>query len=449
MYVMLFENDYDRLPTIDEESQSKIRIAECKDSSAIQVLDMECADERATSGQSNMTKSYFYVLLIFMIYSIAQCITIPAVPNLVLDITHGNSSLSSIYMGISSFLRYLLQFLSSPILGTLADLYGRKRLMILSLVVCFIELFLLGLYPTVFMLFVSRIMSGIGDATTVLTYIIVTDVCKHRSDNITQKFGLIGAMFGLSLIIGPVLGGLISLYSNRLCIMLAALISLVNVVLCNRYLEETSLQSETIQNEASTTTNPSSHNHSHVDVSSLYHLFQQQVAASLDNISKHLSNKALRQLTIPYVLSNFAFGYLFIWYIYMDYRFHSSSFEIGLYLAFNGVLSVIVLGVLINYLIPALMSEKDASFYGLMLHALSTVLLGCSYNISMLYVITLVFAIQTVHVAALKATIIEESLHDKRSEKLQGNLQVSESGHALAHRIVKIDRQTVLLTLPD
>ena len=422
LYVMLLENDSDKLPTIDEESQSKIRIVECKDSSAIQVLDMGCADERATSGQSNMTKSYFYVLLIFMIYSIAQCITIR--------------------MGISSFLRYLLQILSSPILGTLADLYGRKRLMILSLVVCFIELFVLGLYPTVFMLFVSRIMSGIGDATTVLTYIIVTDVCKHRGDNITQKFGLIGAIFGLSLIIGQVfvVGRLISLYSNRLCIMLAALISLVNIVLCNRYLEETSLQSETIQNEASTTTHPSSHNHSHVDVSRLYHLFQQHVAASLDNISKHLSNKALRQLTIPYVLSNFAFGYHSILYIYMDYRFHSSPFEIRLYLAFNGVLSVVVLGVLINYLIPALMSEKDASFYGLMLHALSTVLIGCSYNISMLYVITLVFAIQTVHVAALKATIVEESL--KRSEKLQGNLQVSESGHALARRIVKIDRQT-------
>lgn len=368
-----------------------------------------------------------------MIYAIALCITIPAVPNLVLDVTHGDSSLSSIYIGTSSFLKYVLQFFSSPILGTLADLYGRKRLMTLSLAVCFIELLLLGLYPSVIMLFVSRIMSGIGDATTVLTYIIITDVCKHRNDNITQKFGLIGAMFGLSLIIGPVLGGLISSYSNRLCIMLAALISLVNVVLCNEYLQETSLQSE-IQSEASPTTSPSgdSHSHYHVDVSHLCHLFQQQVSASLSNISKHMSNKALRQLTIPYVLSNFAFGYLFIWYIYMDYRFDSSPFEIGLYLAFNGVLSVLVLGVLINYMIPALVSERDASFYGLLLHALSTVLIGCSYSITMLYVVTLVFAIQTVHVAALKASIVEESLHDKESVKLQGNLQVSISGYLLS-----------------
>lgn len=414
---------------MDEESSSKIRL-ECKDNTAaIQVVleTEECADEEATSGQSNTTKSYFYVLLIFMIHSIAQCIIIPAVPNLVLEITHGSSSLSSIYMGTSSFLKYVLQFFSSPILGTLADLYGRKRLMTLSLAVCFIELLVLGVYPTVFMLFVSRIMSGIGDATTVLTYIIITDVCKHRRDNITQKFGLIGAMFGLSLIIGPVVGGLISSYSNRLCIMLAALISLVNVVLCNKYLEETSIQSE-IQSEATTTTTTSS-GHYHVDVSRLCHLFQQQVSASLDNISKHMSNRALRQLTIPYLLSNFAFGYLFIWYIYMDYRFHSSPFEIGLYLAFNGVLSVLVLGVLINYMIPALVSEKDASFYGLLLHALSTVLIGCSYSIFMLYMVTLVFAIQTVHVASLKATIVEESLRDKQSEKLQGNLQVSESDH--------------------
>ena len=145
-----------------------------------------------------------------------------------------------------------------------------------------------------------------------------------------------------------------------------------------------------------------------------------------------MSNKTLRQLTIPYLVSNFAFGYLFIWYIYMDYRFHSSSVEIGLYLAFNGVLSVLVQGMLINYMIPAMVSGREAAFYGLLLHALCTVLVGYSTSITMLYIVTAVFAIQMVHVPALKATLVEVSLHDKESEKLQGNLQVS-SHHYMAH----------------
>jgi len=419
---MLFESEYDRLSTIDEEASSQIRKERID---ADQKLEVECADELSISGKSNITKSYFYVLLIFMVYAITQCITIPAVPNLMLEITHGSSSQSSIYIGTSSFLRYVLQFFSSPILGTLADLYGRKNLMVLSLAVCVLEFFVLGLYPSIFMLFISRILSGVGDATTLLTYIIVTDVCKQRGDNITQKFGLIGAMFGLSLIIGPVVGGILSSHSNRLCLMLAAIISLVNVMLCNRYVEETNLLAG-IPSEASATTSIG-HHHMTMNVSSLCYLLQQQVSSSLNNISKHMANKALRQLTIPYMVSNFAFGYLFIWYIYQDYSFHSSPFEIGLYLAFNGILSVLVQGVLINYMIPAMMSESGASLYGLLLHALSTVLIGYSNSITMLYIVTLVFAIQYVHVAALKATIVQESLHDKESEKLQGNLQVSES----------------------
>jgi len=203
--------------------------------------------------------------------------------------------------------------------------------------------------------------------------------------------------------------------------MLAAIISLVNVMLCNRYVEETNLLAG-IPSEASATTSIG-HHHMTMNVSSLCYLLQQQVSSSLNNISKHMANKALRQLTIPYMVSNFAFGYLFIWYIYQDYSFHSSPFEIGLYLAFNGILSVLVQGVLINYMIPAMMSESGASLYGLLLHALSTVLIGYSNSITMLYIVTLVFAIQYVHVAALKATIVQESLHDKESEKLQGNLQ--------------------------
>ena len=131
----------------------------------------------------------------------------------------------------------LAQLFASPVLGAWSDKWGRRPILIFSLVGTVVSFVMLALAHSLAMLFAARIVDGLsgGNITTARAYIgdISTD------ENRAKSFGMLGAAFGLGFIIGPGLGGLFARISYTAPIWAAAAITVVATFLAWFWLPET------------------------------------------------------------------------------------------------------------------------------------------------------------------------------------------------------------------
>src|SRR5574339_520952 len=129
------------------------------------------------------------------------------------------------------------QLFAAPVLGELSDRWGRRPVLILSLIGTAISFAMLAVAQNLLMLFAARIVDGLsgGNITTARAYIAdVTDEADRP-----RAYGLLGAAFGLGFIIGPALGAAFSGISYTAPIWAATAISLVAIVLAWAWLPET------------------------------------------------------------------------------------------------------------------------------------------------------------------------------------------------------------------
>ena len=131
----------------------------------------------------------------------------------------------------------LAQLIASPLLGELSDRWGRRPVLILSLIGTAVSFAMLAVAQSLVMLFAARIVDGLsgGNITTARAYI--ADVTTE--ENRARAYGLLGAAFGLGFIVGPALGAALSYISYTAPIWAAAIITLVATVLAWLWLPET------------------------------------------------------------------------------------------------------------------------------------------------------------------------------------------------------------------
>ena len=131
----------------------------------------------------------------------------------------------------------LSQLIAAPVLGELSDRWGRRPVLILSLVGTAISFAMLALAQSLAMLFAARVVDGLsgGNITTARAYIADVTAKEDRA----RAFGLLGAAFGLGFIVGPALGGALSPISYAAPIWAAAAITVVAIVLAWVWLPET------------------------------------------------------------------------------------------------------------------------------------------------------------------------------------------------------------------
>ena len=129
------------------------------------------------------------------------------------------------------------QLVAAPLLGELSDRYGRRPVLIFSLIGTVFSFVILAIAQSLAVLFVARIVDGLsgGNITTARAYI--ADVT--REEDRARAFGLLGAAFGLGFIVGPALGALFSHISSTAPIWAAAAITLVATALAWAWLPET------------------------------------------------------------------------------------------------------------------------------------------------------------------------------------------------------------------
>lgn len=131
----------------------------------------------------------------------------------------------------------LSQLIAAPLLGELSDRYGRRPILIVSLIGTALSFAMLAVAQGLVMLFAARIVDGLsgGNITTARAYIADVTAQEDRA----RAFGLLGAAFGLGFIIGPALGGAFSYISYTAPIWAAAAITLVATALAWFWLPET------------------------------------------------------------------------------------------------------------------------------------------------------------------------------------------------------------------
>ena len=217
------------------------------------------------------------------------------------------------------------QLISAPILGRFSDRFGRRPVLLISLVGTLLGFLLLGFAGTLWMLFVARILDGLtgGNISVAQAYISdVTDV-KNRA----KGLGMIGAAFGLGFIIGPASGGLLSQWGYPVPAFVAAGLVTVNLLMVALWLPE-SLPPE--KRENATNKRPA------VNFSALMEALK-------------------RPFTGPLLITRFFFGLAFaifqtIFALYALRRFNLNAQQTGFILTYVGVLAAIVQGGLVGRL---------------------------------------------------------------------------------------------------
>jgi MFS transporter, DHA1 family, tetracycline resistance protein len=131
----------------------------------------------------------------------------------------------------------LAQLFASPVLGAWSDKWGRRPVLIFSLIGTVVSFVMLALAHSLAMLFAARIVDGLsgGNITTARAYI--GDISTE--ENRAKSFGFLGAAFGLGFIIGPALGGLFAQISYTAPIWAAAAITVIATFMAWFWLPET------------------------------------------------------------------------------------------------------------------------------------------------------------------------------------------------------------------
>ena len=131
----------------------------------------------------------------------------------------------------------VMQLIFSPVLGRFSDKYGRRPILIISLLGTCLGFLILGFATTLLMLFIGRIIDGIsgGNISTAQAYIADVTTKENRA----KGMGLIGAAFGLGFVFGPAIGGILSRWGINIPFLFAGGLAFANVILLYFTLPET------------------------------------------------------------------------------------------------------------------------------------------------------------------------------------------------------------------
>lgn len=273
--------------------------------------------------------SRFALLFIFLtalMDSVGFGIIMPVLPDLIMQVSGDNLPAAAEYGGWLMFVYAIMQFFCAPVVGNLSDRFGRRPVLLLSLFVMAINYILMGLAETLLLLFVGRIISGVGASTMSTCNAYIADVTPVEQR--AQNFGVIGAAFGMGFIIGPVAGGFLGEFGPRVPFLAAATLSFANMAFGIFVLKE-SLQPEHRRPFALRRANP---------LGTLMQLRKVPVVFGIIGVMflYHLGHHVLPA----------------IWSYFGIEKFDWSPKEIGYSLGFIGVLMVFVQGYLIRVVLP-------------------------------------------------------------------------------------------------
>jgi len=166
------------------------------------------------------------ILVTILLDMIGVGIIVPVLPELLEELTGGSVANAAVIGGYLVFTYAFMQFVFSPVLGNLSDRFGRRPILLASLLGLTFDYLMMSIAPVVWYLFIGRVIAGCAGAAVATATAYMADITPPHKR--TQRFGLIGAAFGLGFIIGPVIGGELGEFGPRVPFFAAAGLAFAN-----------------------------------------------------------------------------------------------------------------------------------------------------------------------------------------------------------------------------
>jgi DHA1 family tetracycline resistance protein-like MFS transporter len=167
-----------------------------------------------------------FIFVTVVLDMLALGMIVPVLPKLVVTFEAGDTARAAEIFGLFGTVWALMQFIFSPVLGSLSDRFGRRPVILLSNLGLGLDYVLMWWAPTLGWLFVGRVISGITAATFATAGAYIADVTP--AERRAGAFGMLGAAFGVGFVLGPALGGILGKIDPRLPFGVAACFSLLN-----------------------------------------------------------------------------------------------------------------------------------------------------------------------------------------------------------------------------
>ena len=346
------------------------------------------------AGTEKRTAALSFIFVTLLVDVIGLAIIIPVLPRLIEKLIQGNISEASRYSGLLLVAYAVMQFLFSPLIGNLSDKYGRRPVLLFSLLGLGVDYIFMAFAPTIAWLFVGRVIAGIAGAsfTTASAYIADVSTPEKRA----QNFGMIGVAFGLGFIIGPVIGGVLGKIDVHYPFYAAATLALLNALYGFFILPE-SLSIEHRRPLEFSRCNP---------------------MGSLLQLKKYPAVIGLAVCLFIVYFSGHAVQS--VWTFYTMQKFNWNEDIVGYSLGFCGICSAIVQGGLIRILIPKI-GEHRSIWIGLILYAVGMLLFGIATKGWMMFAFLIPYMLGGICGPALQGVMTSEVPPNAQGE-LQGGL---------------------------
>jgi len=329
-----------------------------------------------------MDRKFWIIALVAFINSMSLTILIPII-YLYGKQFHLNDFQTSLLFAIYS----ITQFLSTPVIGKLSDIYGRKPLLIISLAGTVIANFIAGTATTAAVLFLARFLDGITGGNNSVAQAVLSDVIPREQR--AQAFGIFGAAFGLGFVVGPAISLMLQPISLGASFLASSAIAAVGLIITMVFLPETLVNK----------------------------------AGKMQNIFDLGLETLITGLTMPRVgillIINFCIGTTFTIFTYafqpyFIYILHQNSQSLTLLFVTFGILGLIMQTVGIKFLMRSL-SIIRILFLSLLVRGVSFLFMPIWANVTYFVAIAVVFSIFNSLVQPTITTLI--SLNAKAEEQ--------------------------------
>jgi DHA1 family tetracycline resistance protein-like MFS transporter len=340
----------------------------------------------------NPKSALLFILVTICLDSIGLGIIIPSFPTLISETAHVPISQASQYFGWVMGAYAFMQFIFSPLIGNLSDRFGRRPILLISVLGMSLDYMVMYFAPDLWWLVIGRAVSGIFGASFTSASAYIADI--STPDKRAQNFGMIGAAFGIGFVIGPAIGGLLSDFGARTPFLVAAFFSMANFIYGFIVLKE-SLPVENRRAFEWKRSNPFGALQQMKRFKKLKYLFLVSFLTILTTMCVHST-----------------------WNFYSMEKFGWTTKEVGISLAVVGVCFGVVQGALTGKIV-AKIGQRNAAKLGLFLSIFVLMGMGLIYQGWMMYAIILPYAFTGIVDPAIRS-IISGQVQSNEQGELQG-----------------------------
>ena len=162
---------------------------------------------------------------------------LPVLPELLAEYGGGSLTQAAALGGALSLVFAVMQFLFSPLLGALSDRFGRRPVLLGSLALSSVDYLIMAFAPSLWLLFVGRVLSGVSSSTFSVASAYLAD--RSNGSDRARSLGVLGAAAGIGFVIGPFLGGALGTFGPRAPFIVAAALSVAALLFAQVVLPET------------------------------------------------------------------------------------------------------------------------------------------------------------------------------------------------------------------